>query len=185
MTGQTAPAIADIQQPEARSETKPLANPIQLVHLRRCEIVALGEERTRILHIRVEHRFEKIVAQIVMHPADFSGAPESLLVRENRGEQCPDIGKSKCETLLELGTNGAATHFIQRVAVPPAIHIGFAETESPGSQDSAKEALVMHLYVPGANAVDANVRQREEIGHHFLGSGHMYLADRGSASSPV
>jgi hypothetical protein len=31
----------------------------------------------------------------------------------------------------------------------------------------------MHTYVPWASAVDANVRQREQIGHHILGSGHM------------
>src|SRR5437867_5487532 len=173
MTGQAAPAAADVQQAQAGSQTQPLANPIQLPQLRRVEIVALGEERTGILHIRIEHRFEKIVAQIVMHPADFSGAWESLLVRDKRGEKCPDIGKSKFETLLEPGTNGAATHLIQRVAVPPAIHVGFPETERPGSQDSAKEARVMHLYVPGASAVDTNVREREEISHHILGSGHM------------
>src|SRR5438094_10176999 len=108
-----------------------------------------------------------------MHLADFSGAPGNLLVREKRGDECPDIGKSKCETLLESGTNSAATHLIQRIAVPPAIHIGFPETKRPGSQDSAKEAPVMHLYVTGASAVDANIREREEISHHILGSGHM------------
>src|SRR5256714_8228231 len=171
ITGQAAPAAADVQQAQAGSQTQPLANPIQLPQLGRVEIVALGEERTRILHIRVEHRFEKIVAQIVMHPADFSGAPESLLVRENRGEQCPDIGKSKCETLLETGTNSAATHFIQRVAVPPALHVGLTETKRAGSQDSAKEALVMYPYVPGRTADDANVREREKISNHLFGSG--------------
>src|ERR1700746_1551660 len=108
-----------------------------------------------------------------MHAADFSGTPESLLVREERGEKRPDIGKSKCETLLQFGTNGAATHLIQRIAVPPAVHIGFAEAERPGSQYSAKEARIMHPYVPGASAVDANVREREKIGHRILGSGHM------------
>src|SRR5439155_21414133 len=101
-----------------------------------------------------------------MHPSDFSGASESLLVRDKRGKKCPDIGKSKCETFLESGTNGAATHRIQGVAVPPAVHVGFPETECPGSQDSAKEAPGMHLYVPRASAVDANVGQREKIGHH-------------------
>src|SRR5436309_6830239 len=169
MTGQSTPATADVQQAKTGSQTQPLANPIQLPQLRRCEIVAFGEERTGILHIRIEHCFEKIVAQIVMHPSDFSGASESLLVRDKRGEQCPDIGKSKFETLLEPGTNGAATHLIQRVAVPPAVHVGFSETERPGSQDSAKKSPVMHLYVPRAGAVDANVGQREKIGHHILG----------------
>src|SRR6266436_9594171 len=142
ITGQAAPAAADVQQAQPGSQTQPLANPIQLPQLRGGEIVAFSEQRTGILHIRIEHCFEKIVAQIVMHPADFSGASESLLVRDKRGEKCPDIGKSKFETLLEPGTNGAATHLIQRVAVPPAVHVGFAETERTGSQDSAKQAPV-------------------------------------------
>src|SRR5437667_10612269 len=101
MTGQAAPAAADVQQTEAGSQTQPLANPIQLPQLRRAELVALGEERTGILHIRIQHRFEKIVTQIVVHPADFSGPPGSLLVRENRGEQGLDIGKSEYETVPE------------------------------------------------------------------------------------
>src|ERR1700758_233332 len=99
MKGQSTPAAADVQQAKAGSQTQPLANPIELPQLRRGEIVALGEERTGILHIRIEHSFEKIVAEIVMQPTDFSGAPGSLLVRDKRGEKCPDIGKSKCETL--------------------------------------------------------------------------------------
>jgi hypothetical protein len=173
MTGQSTPAAADVQQAKAGSQTQPLANPIQLLQLRRGEIIGLSEKRTGILHVRIEHCFEKIVAQIVMHPPDFSGTPGSLLVHEKRGEQGPDIGKSKCETLLEPGAMGAATHLIQRVAIPPAIHIGLAETERPGSQDSAKETPVMHLYVARASAVDADVRRREEIGDHVLGSGHM------------
>src|SRR5206468_3864594 len=108
-----------------------------------------------------------------MHPADLSGVPESLLVRDKRGEKGPNISKSKCETFLESGTNGAAAHLVEPIAVPPAVHVGFPETERPGSQDSAKEPPVMHLYVPRASAVDANVRQREKIGHHILGSGHI------------
>src|ERR1043166_3131934 len=103
-----------------------------------------------------------------MHPADFSGAPESLLVHENRSEQCPEIGKSKCETLLDACTNGAATHLIQRVAIPPTIHWRVAETEGSGRQDSAEEAPVMHLYIPRARTVDANVRERQKIGQHIL-----------------
>jgi len=141
--------------------------------LRRGEIVAFGEQRTGILHIRIEHRFEKIVAQIVMHPSDFSGAPGSLLVRENRGEKGPNIWKSKFETLLESGANRRQHISSSASPVPPALHIGFPETERPEGEDSAKEALVVHLYVPGPRAVDANIREREKIGHHILGSGHI------------
>jgi hypothetical protein len=42
------------------------------------------------------------------------------------------------------------------------------ETERPGSEDSAKEVPVMHLYVPRASAVDPNARQREKVGHYIL-----------------
>src|SRR5438270_13965017 len=101
---------------------QPLANPIQLPQLRRGQIVALGEERTGILHIGIEHRFEKIVAQIVIHSADFLGAPGSLLVDEKRGEKGPNIGKSKFETILESGTNREAIHYIQIIAVSQDIH---------------------------------------------------------------
>src|SRR5207244_3788328 len=86
ITGQSTPAAADVQQTEAGSQTQPLANPIQLPQLRRGEIVALGEERTGRLHIRIEHCFEEIGAQIVMQPADLWGAPGRLPVREKRGE---------------------------------------------------------------------------------------------------
>src|SRR5437660_1317769 len=103
ITGQAAPAAADVQQAQAGSQTQPLANPIQLPQLRGGEIVAFSEQRTGILHIRIEHRFEEIVAQIVMYPADFSGAPRSLLVREKPGEQCPDIAQSQCETRVPSG----------------------------------------------------------------------------------
>src|SRR5689334_1707354 len=61
MTGQSTPAAADVQHAKAGAQTQPLANPIQLPQLRRGEIVAFGEERTGILHIWIEHRFEKIV----------------------------------------------------------------------------------------------------------------------------
>jgi hypothetical protein len=62
MTGQSTPTAADVQQAQAGSQAQSLANPIQLPQLRGGEIVAFGEERTRILHIRIEHCFEEIVA---------------------------------------------------------------------------------------------------------------------------
>src|ERR1700757_1287983 len=80
--------------------------------------------------------------------------------------------------ILESGVNGAATHLIQRIAVPPAVHVGFSETECPRSQDPIKEMPVMHPNVPRARAVDANVRGREKSLYYVLGSGHNDLAGR-------
>jgi hypothetical protein len=36
----------------------------------------------------------------------------------------------------------------------------------------------MHLYVPRASAIDANVREPDKIGHHILGDGHMTWPNR-------
>ena len=108
-----------------------------------------------------------------MLPADFSGPANGLLIHEKRGEHGPEIGQPKSETLVELGPNGAATHFVKRVAIPPAVHVRFAKTERTRRQDAHKKAGVMHLYVPRSISVDLNVRDREQIAEDMLGSGHM------------
>src|SRR5947207_5874191 len=62
ITGQSTPTAAYVEHAKAGLQTQPLTNPIQLPQLRGDEIVALAEDRTGILHIRIEHCFEKIVA---------------------------------------------------------------------------------------------------------------------------
>src|ERR1043165_8013227 len=93
VTGQPTPTAADVQQTQAGSQTQSLANPIQFQQLRRGEIVAFGEEGTGILHIRIEHCFEEIVAKTVRTPPPLPGAPESWRVGKKSGEQGPDVGK--------------------------------------------------------------------------------------------
>ena len=120
-----------------------------------------------------------------MDAADFSGAAPGLLVNDKRGEQCPKIRQIKCKTLVEPCPNGAATHFIERLAVPPSVHVRFAETERAEDEDAPKKAGVMHLYVPRSRAVDLNVRDREKFGQHILGSRHMNLPIALSASPSI
>ena len=67
------------------------------------------------------------------------GAPGSLLVHEKRSKKCPDIGKFKFETFLKAGTNRSATHLIQRIAVPPAVHVGFPKPSVPEARTRLKK----------------------------------------------
>src|ERR1700747_448974 len=83
-----------------------------------------------------------------MLPADFAGPTNRLLIHEKRGEHDPEIGQPKSETLVEPGPNGAATHFIERVAIPPAVHVRFAKTERAGRRDAPKKAAALTLCVP-------------------------------------
>jgi hypothetical protein len=43
----------------------------------------------------------------------------------------------------------------------------------------------VNLYVPRARAVDANVREREQIGYRILGSGHIISTDARERLVPV
>src|SRR5207245_2069197 len=143
-----------------------VTNQIHLSPLRRGQVVTLLEERAGVLHGRIEHRFEKIVAQVVMRFADLAGATPRLAIDDQRSTEGEEIAKSECETLLEMGADGAATHLVECLAVPPAIHVGFAKRERAAGQDARKKARVMNLNIPGVWAVDSNVGRREKIFDH-------------------
>src|ERR1043166_3562137 len=172
IASETAPAAADVEQAQAGLQTESLTNPLQLSKLGGSQIVALIEQRAGILHVGIEHRFEKVVAQIVMNAADFSGTAHSLPINSECSEPGQNIRQTKCETPIQSGTHGAAAHFIERVAIPPSVHVRFAKTERAGRENAAKEAGVVHLYVPWPSAIDLNIRDREKIGQQLLGFGH-------------
>ena len=72
-------------------ETQSLANRIQLSQLRRGEIIVLGEQRTGILHIRIEHRFEKISRPL-----------RRLVYREELGDFEAEAGSKRRRVLERL-----------------------------------------------------------------------------------
>src|SRR5262249_49953196 len=106
-----------------------------------------------------------------MDATDFSGTASGLLVNDQRRKQCPKIWQTKFKMLAEPCPNGTATHFIERLAVPPPVDVRFAKTERAGGEDATKKAGVMHLYVPRSRTIDPNVRNCEKFGQHGLGSG--------------
>jgi hypothetical protein len=61
IAGQSAPAAADVEQAQTRPQTESLANPLQFPNLGGGQIIAFIEQSARILHVWIEHRFEKII----------------------------------------------------------------------------------------------------------------------------
>src|SRR2546423_3331599 len=107
-----------------------------------------------------------------MCPANFSGPSNRLLIHEKRADHSPHIGQPKSETLVESGANGAATHFVERIAVPPAVHVRLAKTKSTGCQNTAKETGVVNRDIPRSSAVYVNVGDRKKIAQEIFGSRH-------------
>jgi hypothetical protein len=60
--------------------------------------------------------------------------------------------------------------FIQRLGVPPAVHVGFACCEAPVRQQSLVEALVVNPQVPRAVATNLDAGKGEDF-RNLLSSG--------------
>ena len=84
MSGESAPPAANIQKAHSLPQPEFSADEIHLFALRLGEIVRLAEPRAGILHRRIEHAFEKVVAHIVVTFADDLGPTAVLDIEKKR-----------------------------------------------------------------------------------------------------
>ncbi len=80
VSGQTAPAAADLQHPFARFQFQLTADHVEFVVLRLLQVVGFRPISARVAHTGIEHGFEHVVADVVMSLADLEGAGEGLQV---------------------------------------------------------------------------------------------------------
>ena len=48
---------------------------------------------------------------------------------------------------------------VDRIAIPPAFHVGFAQAQRWITQNAVLKALIIELYIPGIVAIDLNFGQ--------------------------
>jgi hypothetical protein len=70
---------------------------------------------------------------------------------------------------MEICPQGPIEELIQRLAIPPTIHISFARTESSVTQYPSVETLVVHLDVKGFVSVNGDSCSRQERSEEFFG----------------
>ena len=107
-------------------------------------------------HALVEHRLEQIVTEIVVMLGDLEGARASLEVHEPRLQREQDVA-GRLDAPMKPGAKSAADHFRDLFAVPPTVHVAFADAELALGENPGVERFVVDLNVPRTVAVDPNI----------------------------
>ena len=178
---QSAPATADVEQTHACRQSELTANQIHLLPLRDREIIRVAKVRARILHRRIEHCLEEIVAEVVVPLRDRAGAALGLQIQNDCHDNIDRLAKADSHSLFKMGPQRAKTHLIERRAIPPAIHVGLAEPERSTCEYPPVKALVMNRDVPWPLAIETNVGRAENVCDDFLGAGRGFARVRGHA----
>jgi hypothetical protein len=97
------------------------------------------------------------------HLTNLAGTAARLTVDHERCRDRDEVSRIEGEPFLEPGADGAATHFIERRAIPPALHVGLAKRKRATSEDVREKGRGMNLDVPRAGAVDLDVRCAKKI----------------------
>src|SRR5262249_31307806 len=86
------------------------------------------------------------------------------------------------ELVLQARGEDFRERLVELSAVPPAVHVRFAEAEGPVSEHPPEEALVVDAQVEGAESVDLDVGLLEQLGDAAARDGRFVL-DRFSHGS--
>ena len=113
-------------------------------------------------------RREHVVAQVVVFFADDPGAvlvlaihPLGLQREQGRLPVTREFG-------VRLASQDPGHRLVERVGIPPAIHVGLAEADGALGEDAGVEPLVVNLHIPRLGAVDLNAHVVEQLDGGFL-----------------
>lgn len=80
---------------------------------------------------------------------------------------------------FEPSAKNAAEELVERAAIPPAVHVGFAEAERAEAQEASVEIFVVHSQVPRTSAANPHIRKGQDLLRHifWICAEHNNLAD--------
>ena len=165
--GETAPAAADIEHPHAGLELDFSADQVQFCLLRLVERCGLLPITTAVDHTRIQHFFVQVVPDIVVSLADVKSARPALLV-DDLGDQHVYLLAQRDHFFGQAGPEHFGQALVERLAVPPAVHVGFPQSERARRQNPVVKLRIMDVDVPRTVAVNLNIRLGEEILHGVL-----------------
>ena len=124
---QPAPAAADIQHAHTRLELQLLANQTQLGLLGLFKRRRLFPVGAGVLHERVQHTAEQVVAKIVVLFAYDPCAFFTLQIEQSGRGDAQGVFQIARELIFKTGTQHAGEKGIQTFALPPAVHVAFSQ----------------------------------------------------------
>ena len=169
---QPSPTTSNIQHLHSRLELQFGAYHLHLCNL--CLIKATGRfpESTAVIHVRIEHLLENVIADIVMLLAYLKRPGATLAVKQAKADEVNKKAKVIADLVFKAGPKTPRDHLIKRFAIPPAIHIGFAQPQRAIPRNSQEKIRVMHLHIPGVWPIDLNTRRLKHLLKALLNPTH-------------
>ncbi len=81
--------------------------------------------------MRIKHAAKQIITQIVVRLANLPGPPARLRICEPCKCDAKEIGKTGGALFVQPGAEQLVKKNIKLFAIPPAIHVTFAQAERP------------------------------------------------------
>src|ERR1019366_7199781 len=156
-------------KPPPRTQLELAANQAELVFLSLVQRGGVLPVAASVLHAEVQHRLVHVISQIVV-PLSHLGGPRSPLAVEDAALQGQPIDFPAADQGGQIGAVDPGAQLVQRLGVPPAIHVGFAGRQVAAGQQSCIEALVVNLQIPRTAPADLYAGQGEDLSH-FPGRG--------------
>lgn len=85
------------------------------------------------------------------------GPSPVLAVMQPSLDVSADVDRVEEDGPVELALQNLAKKLILGFALPPAVHVGFAQTKGTHCQDALKEPWILYLDVTGTIAADDNI----------------------------
>ena len=159
--GGAAPPATDVEQAHARFERQLVAYQFELGVLGGRKIVGVTPVAAAVDHPRVEHRGVQIVADVVVPMTDFEGTFAALEVEQLRLRNAQQ-GRRRGQPSGDLRPMCSIDHLIDRIAVPPTVHVCLAQPQCALGEHTLEQPLVMNADIPRAVAVEPNIGRLDQ-----------------------
>src|SRR5262245_8762588 len=95
--------------------------------------------------------------------ADKPRAAARLQVEKKRARESQRSVRIHRNSLLQAGADRAIAHFVERVTIPPTLHVGLAKSERATRQHRAEETCIIHANIPRTPTIKLNVGQGKKV----------------------
>jgi hypothetical protein len=108
------------------------------------------------LHVRAEHLFVKLVAQIIVA---LRNPFRTILILHVEQAGLERVQKEILIVygFVEFGRINLKKELVQSIGIPPAIHVGLSESKRTLSKDALIESVIMDQDIPGLRPAKVHV----------------------------
>ena len=152
--GEAAPAAAQLENAHAAACADLAADQLELCLLRRFEIVRRLPVAAGVDHAPIEHRPVEIVADVVVLLSHLEGPLHRLQIEELRLHDVGSDPRIATHLIVDARGDHPGGELVDRLAVPPALHVSLAESQRAVAKHPSVEARIVNRDVVRRAAAD-------------------------------